>query len=419
MVYAVSPTAFVIMGDSLMYVVLPTAAIEFGLGETFGLATSFWIGLALSINRLIRLASNAFAAAVYYRFGVRGPYVMSVALGALTTLAYGLGSGLVVLLVSRALWGVSYSYLRLGAHLTAFSVGTSQMRGRLIGFFTAGSRGGSLIAVTAGAALFEQTSRGIAFSVLAGIGILGVIMALRVPNLKPRRPRRPSAIGGRQTAIWDLAVSRLPDHAKRIRLPLLSISLMSFAVAFAANGLVIATLSTYVAELVESDSRVFGVSIAVVTLAGLLIGVRWFADLGLALPLGHLSDRLGRRRSIAYGMAAVVAALAVIATYDSIEVLVIVLPIMFVVAVGLSTALDAAIGETSPDRTRPAAMARYSTWQDLGAAMGPVTGFLIADRIGFQGGFLVAAILLACTYSLYLVATGIPWRRARAARAGF
>lgn len=415
MVYAVSPTTFVIMGDSLMYVVLPVAAIEFGVGETLGLATSFWIGLALSINRFIRLASNAFAAAVYYRFGVRWPYVMAVALGALTTLAYGLGSGLAVLLVSRALWGVSYSYLRLGAYLTAFNVGTSQMRGRLIGFFTAGSRGGSLIAVTAGAALFEQTSRGIAFSVLAGLGILGVIMALRVPNLKPRRSRNTVARSLRRMSVWDLAVSRLPDHARRIRLPLLSISLMTFAVAFAANGLAIATLSTYVAELVEADSRVFGFSIAVFTLSGLLIGVRWFADLGLALPLGHLSDRLGRRRSIAYGMVAVVAALAVIATYDSIEVLVVVMPIMFIVAVGISTALDAAIGETSPNAVRPAAMARYATWQDLGAAMGPVTGFVIAERIGFQGGFLVAAILLACTYLLYLFATGIPWGRARTA----
>ena len=241
MVHAVFPTTFVIMGDSLMYVVLPTAAIEFGLGETLGLATSFWIGLALSINRFIRLASNAFAAAVYYRFGVRWPYVIAVALGALTTLAYGLGSGLVVLLVSRALWGVSYSYLRLGAYLTAFNVGTSQMRGRLIGFFTAGSRGGSLIAVTAGAALFEQTSRGIAFSVLAGLGILGLIMALRVPNLKPRRSRNTGAGSLRRMGIWDLAVSKLPDHARRIRLPLLSISLMSFAIAFAANGLAIAT----------------------------------------------------------------------------------------------------------------------------------------------------------------------------------
>ena len=37
MVYVVSPTAAVIMGDSLMYVVLPVVAVEFGAGEHFGL----------------------------------------------------------------------------------------------------------------------------------------------------------------------------------------------------------------------------------------------------------------------------------------------------------------------------------------------------------------------------------------------
>ena len=48
MVYAVSPTGAVIMGDSVMYVVLPVGAVEFGAGDHFGLAASFWSGLALS-----------------------------------------------------------------------------------------------------------------------------------------------------------------------------------------------------------------------------------------------------------------------------------------------------------------------------------------------------------------------------------
>ena len=46
--YSVSPTAAVIMGDSPMYVVLPVVAVEFGAGDHFGLAASFWTGLALS-----------------------------------------------------------------------------------------------------------------------------------------------------------------------------------------------------------------------------------------------------------------------------------------------------------------------------------------------------------------------------------
>ena len=194
MVYAVSPTAAVIMGDSLMYIVLPVAAIEFGVADQFGLAASFWIGLALSINRFIRLISNALAASVYQRLGVRWPFVVSIGVGSLTTLAYGLGSGLVVLLLARALWGVSYSHMRLAAQLTAFGSGTTAMRGRLMGFFNSGQRLGSLIAVTAGATLFQLTSREITFAALAGVGLLGMVVATRAPNLRPERAS--SSAGG-------------------------------------------------------------------------------------------------------------------------------------------------------------------------------------------------------------------------------
>ncbi len=414
MVFAVAPTAAVIMGDSLMYVVLPVAAADFGVGDRLGLAASFWIGLALSINRFIRLVSNATAASVYQRFGVRWPFVASIAAGALTTLAYGLGRGLAMMLLARAAWGVSYSFMRLAAYLTAFGVGTSNMRGRLLGFFNSGQRLGSLIAVTAGAMLFQAASRQATFAALAAIGLVGAIVASRVPDL---RPGRAAPAGNRlrdRLDPWSLAVSRLPHEDRAVRTTLLSISLMRFATAFAANGLAIATIAPYLSELAGKDQTVFG-ALTVVTLAGLLVGFRWFSDLGLGVPLGHFSDRIGRRPSIAIGMAGMFAPLALIAAFDSIVVAVIGLPLLFIAAVGTNTALDAAMGETAPASARASAMGRYSTWQDLGSALGPFAGFLIAARIGFQGGFLVAAVLLAASWALYLAAAGSPLR-ARARR---
>ncbi len=411
MVYAVSPTAAVIMGDSLMYVVLPVAAVDFGIHEQFGLGAAFWIGLALSINRFIRLVSNALAASVYQRFGVRWPFVASIAVGALTTLAYGFGSGHVSLLVARAVWGVSYSHMRLAALLTAFEVGTSSMRGRLVGFFNSGQRLGSLVAATGGALLFQLTSREATFAILAGFGLVGVVIATRVPNLKPERIR-PSGGGLRSRLnLWDMAVSRLPESGRGLRLPLLSISLMRFATTFAANGLAIATVAPYLAEFADDSGKVLGGSLAVVTLAGFLVGFRWLSDLGLGVPLGHLSDRMGRRTSIAWGMVAMFTLLAFIGALDSLAGAIIGIPLLFLVAVGVNTALDAAIGEVSPDSARAAVVGRYSTWLDLGAALGPFTGFLIADRIGFDGGFLVAAVLVAGAWTLYAAVTGNPFQR--------
>lgn len=411
MVYAVSPTGTVIMGDSLMYVVLPVAALEFGVDGQLGLAASFWIGLALSINRFIRLVSNSLAASVYQRFGVRWPFVASIAVGVLSTLAYGLGSGVAVLLLARAAWGVAYSFMRLAAQLTAFAVGTSAMRGRLMGLFNSGQRFGSFVAVTAGAMVFHLTSREVTFTILAAIGLLGVLIATRVPDLRPERIR--FSVGGLRERLnaWDLAISRLPGYGRKLRLPLLSISLMRFATAFGANGLAIATMAPYLARFADDNDRVLGGAFAVVTLAGLLVGSRWLAEITLGVLMGHLSDRIGRRMSIAYGMAAMVAVLAVMVAFDSVVAVVLTMPVLFIAAVGVNTALDAAIGETATSSTRAAVLGRYSTWLDLGAALGPFAGFLIADRIGFEGGFLVAAALLAGTWALYVAAMGAPRRR--------
>ena len=411
MVYAVSPTGTVIMGDSLMYVVLPVAALEFGVDGQLGLAASFWIGLALSINRFIRLVSNSLAASVYQRFGVRWPFVASIAVGVLSTLAYGLGSGVAVLLLARAAWGVAYSFMRLAAQLTAFAVGTSAMRGRLMGLFNSGQRFGSFVAVTAGAIVFHLTSREVTFTILATIGLVGVLIATRVPDLRPERIR--SSVGGLRGRLnaWDLAISRLPGYGRKLRLPLLSISLMRFATAFGANGLAIATMAPYLAGFADDNDRVLGGALAVVTLAGLLVGSRWLAEITLGVLMGHLSDRVGRRMSIACGMAAMVASLAVMVAFDSVVAVVLTMPVLFIAAVGVNTALDAAIGETATSSTRAAVLGRYSTWLDLGAALGPFAGFLIADRIGFEGGFLVAAALLAGTWALYVAATGAPRRR--------
>ena len=411
MVYAVSPTGTVIMGDSLMYVVLPVAALEFGVDGQLGLAASFWIGLALSINRFIRLVSNSLAASVYQRFGVRWPFVASIAVGVLSTLAYGLGSGVAVLLLARAAWGVAYSFMRLAAQLTAFAVGTSAIRGRLMGLFNSGQRFGSFVAVTAGAMVFHLTSREVTFTILAAIGLIGVLIATRVPDLRPERIR--SSVGGLRERLnaWDLAISRLPGYGRKLRLPLLSISLMRFATAFGANGLAIATMAPYLAGFADDNDRVLGGAFAVVTLAGLLVGSRWLAEITLGVLMGHLSDLVGRRLSIAFGMAAMVASLAVMVAFDSVVAVVLMMPVLFIAAVGVNTALDAAIGETATSSTRAAVLGRYSTWLDLGAALGPFTGFLIADRIGFEGGFLVAAALLAGTWALYVAATGAPRRR--------
>lgn len=403
LVVVVLPLTLVIMGDSLMYVVLPTAAADFGVTRTLGLSASFWVGLALSINRFIRLISNAIAARVYERNGLKWPFVFAVTLGALTTLGYALSPGIVVLLIARALWGVSYSFMRLASQIVAFRFGSPTARGRYLGFFNAGQRLGSLFAVTVGAALVVIFSPQTTFAVLAAIGVLGILIALRapsisVPSLRSSAPANAMSSGRSRIAAIGSAMSPAPAALQRdVRAAVASLSLMRFSVAFASNGLAIATVAPYLVELLSDGRQAFGLPIAAVALGGLLVGFRWFSDLALSIPLGQFSDRLGRTQSITGGVVIMIGVLVLVGLLDSPELFVLAIPFLFLTSVLATTSMDAAAGELVSDDARASVMAKYANWQDLGGALGPFIGLIIADALGFQAGYLIAAALLVAT----------------------
>ena len=417
MVVVVFPTAAVIMGDSLMYIVLPARMAEFGVGETLGLGPAFWVALALSTNRFVRLVSNTFAARVYRRFGFRVPFVGAVCLGALATLSYGFSNGVVLLLAARALWGVAFSFLRLGAQLAAFEIGRPGTRGRLLGFYIAGQRGGSLVAVTAGAALVDAFSRSVAFTGLAAVGVVGALVATAVPALQVRRaPEEAEAarVGGGRRRVWDLLVARLPEGERHLRWRMLSINLMRVTAGFGGNGLIISTMSPFVRDVFTRDGDVFGATVAVVTLAGVLVGVRWFSDLVLSVPLGHVSDVLGRRVTILAGVGVMLGAATLIIVTESAEAAVLAVPLLFVAGSGVNVALDAEMVETAPDAVRAEAMSRYATWHDLGLAVGALAGLPTAVALGFDMTYAIAGSCLAAGALAYLLGSRV--RRARAVR---
>ena len=95
--------AISVMGDSMLYGVLPSHLGEFGLTAGFG------AGLILSVNRWIRLVSNTWAAKIFTRFGLRKPFYFSVVLAITSTAAYGIFDGFWPLFLSRIAWGICFS----------------------------------------------------------------------------------------------------------------------------------------------------------------------------------------------------------------------------------------------------------------------------------------------------------------------
>lgn len=100
-------TAIAVLGDSMLFIVLPLYYEEFGL-------TSLWqVGVLLSVNRFIRLPINPLIGWFYTKFQLRTGVFIALGLTILTTLSYGFIKEFIILIFMRILWGVAWSLLRL------------------------------------------------------------------------------------------------------------------------------------------------------------------------------------------------------------------------------------------------------------------------------------------------------------------
>lgn len=131
----------------MLYIALPLFWQEIGLD-------SLWqVGILLSINRLIRLPFNPIIGWVYQRISLQTGLIIAVILGTITTAGYGVVSGFLGWLILRALWGVAWSFLRIGG-LTAVTTYTNDdNRGQTMGVYNGLYRLGSLFGMLFGGIL--------------------------------------------------------------------------------------------------------------------------------------------------------------------------------------------------------------------------------------------------------------------------
>ncbi|MEE9198704.1 MAG: MFS transporter, partial [Dehalococcoidia bacterium] len=266
----------VIMGDSMLYNVLPSQVSAFGVRA--GL-----VGVLLSANRFVRLASNPLAVWAIQRFGLDRPLLFSIVLSVGTTMAYGVGHGFVVLLLARLLWGVCYSLMRLGGYLVVLEESRDTSRGRLMGIFYGGQRGGSVVGVMLGGLLFDLTGRTASFLIIGALGLLSLpaFLALgRSPRpyvriVKPTAPPAPPAPSPsppawRRHRMWDLLVSPVPELNSQRLHRLLVVNLTLFAFYFVMSGIVVSTLGFYLNERLGEEAAIAGVLVGITTLNGVL-----------------------------------------------------------------------------------------------------------------------------------------------------
>jgi MFS family permease len=377
-------------GDSLLYAVLPSQAEA--VGVPLGL-----VGVILSANRFIRLLSNPWAGRLCDRLGYARPFTAALLLGAATTALYGLAYGFWLLFCARVLWGVSWSFLRVGGLGTVLEHASAHDRGLLMGFFLGISRLGSLVTVALGGVLTD------AIGYRATLLVFTVLSALAATISGPAGERRtrhvkakPHAASSPAFDIPPNAPEPLSHSASGHRIQqrrLLAVNVCGFSNGFVTSGLVTSTLGLLLKTHYGSAITIGSLSVGIASLTGLLLSSRWAIDFGLGPYLGHLSDRLGRHR--------VILALLVFASVAAFIPLSLAALVIFISSTALSASLDASLGDLVPAGEQAHTLGRYATFADLGSACGPLLGYALGVWLGLVPMYLLGGCLLLSAAGFY------------------
>ena len=269
-VFIALATAFSLLGDQMLYSVLPTHYAEIGL-------MPYQVGIILSVNRWVRLITNTLAEKLCQRYNLTALMTGSLILGAVLTAVYGVFTSFPILLTARMLWGLSWSFIRQIGLMTVVDTTPPSMIGHRMGFYNGVSRLGSLAGNSLGGLAHDIIGFTLTLFLFAIISLLGTPLGWLARRAVLHESQKKESV---EDSGW---------------VPKLMIC--GFVIGCVGPGILMSTLGVVLVETVGTSLNLLGMVIGVATLNGLLLSSRWIADAIGAPFLGHISDRLGRRRS--------------------------------------------------------------------------------------------------------------------------
>lgn len=373
-------TAVCLVGDSMLYVVLPTHFEEAGL-------TSLWqVGILLSINRLIRLPLNPLIGWLYTKISARTGVLIAVLLAFLTTLSYGLLHGFIALLIARCFWGIAWGFLRLGAYFTILEYATDTTRGKSMGLYNGLYRLGSLVGMLVGgflADIYGLLPTSIIFS-LVTLCCLPIVFIVIKPTHQGMVSEHVES--ERHFSLWK----------HRNVLSVLGVG-MFFALIY--QGIVTSTLSYLIEIHNGSVVLIFGCLIGASSLAGILQAIRWGFEPFLAPLFGSLTDgNVGRYPLLLISTVLASISFALVSFDLPFWIWIGILLLLQATATSLTTIADALAADTASNNgARIKIMTTYSLLIDFGAALGPMLAYGMNQFLHPYASFWFASLILLGT----------------------
>jgi MFS family permease len=388
-------TSISLLGESTLYTVLPNERIMKQLGITLAM-----VGILLGTNRAMRLFTNGPVGLIYEKMPRRPLLVLSLILGALSSVLYTIGYGFWPLFAGRVSWGLAWSLLWIGCKTVVQEISTNENRGHFNGRYNIFYFFGIGFASLLGAMLTDLVGFSSGQRISAGLLLVTAgIWYFLLPETKGMDERSPN--------------SEIPSKEQRRveAIPWKVIAPAAFVIfisRFIERGLVAASTPLWMASLFGDGTRVLGFLIPIATLTGLFNAMKVFPGIASAPASGKLSDILGRRWPVV-SWTLVVGALGLGLMSTRLTWLAVIGGLMIpVLSASVETLVPAIIGDHTGKSNNGRALGVIFIFADLGSTLGPMIG------LGLLGAsvFTIQQLYLFCAL-MVLAAVGVSWASSR------
>ncbi|MGP1906543.1 MFS transporter [Metabacillus sp. JX24] len=355
-------TGICLLADSMFYIALPLYFKEAGLSSLIE------AGILLSINRFIRIPLNPFAAFLIKSLKLQHTLLLAIFLTILTNIGFFSLNGFLCWFVLRCIWGFAWALLRLSGQLLVVQLSSRSNKGKIMGIFNGTYRLGSLAGMIFGGLLCYQIGMKQTCLVFAAACLLSVplVFLLTIPSVS--QLTKGKADNGEVTVF----------KKNSVRLSLIR----GFIAAFLLQGVFASIVSYYLSRHYGMHVTLAdGAVVASGAASGLLLGLRWIWEPFLAPLIGHVSDgKLGRHPLLFLALLLTGFLFPLINYQVSFFIWALIIVLLLICSTIITTLTDALFSDAASGiKQKTAIITKYSIATDLGAALGPLSAYLLIE----------------------------------------
>jgi MFS family permease len=377
------------LGNSLLIILLPLYIAE-QPSTLLDLPLEAQVGLVVSLYGFLFAFSQPFMGWATDRAGRRKPFILAgLVIMLLATLGFIFARSYFWIVVLRCLQGVGVAMIIPSVLALIAAVTEKRTRGNAMGVYSTFRMVGFATGPLLGGLLHTYFGFNTAF--LVGAAFL-VVALLLVHFVVAEAPVEEVELGPAEIRVAEEGVGPRTRGAKGpFHLPSsTTLALMTATIVMACSLSMIAALETEFNERLSQTALGFGMAFSALTVARLFVQI----------PVGRLSDRIGRKKLIVGGLVAL-APLTVLFSYVGTTVELINVRLLQ----GVATAFIAAPAfALAADLARKGGEGKEMSFLTMGFGLGMGVGPLIA---GILGGYLGFAVPFYVVGALSLVAAGM------------